>query len=139
MLKTDPALGDMRHVIGAACTALRVQDSVWLFDVGEGTQVQLQRCMLRPAKIDKIFTNLETASQRVTEKNNLIGKVLNDEDFADRVDKMATHLEDATGSISNVSKRIDKGEGLLGELTIDDQPIQRHARGALATEPRARR
>ena len=55
MLKTDPALGDMRHVIGAACTALRVQDSVWLFDVGEGTQVQLQRCMLRPAKIDKIF------------------------------------------------------------------------------------
>jgi len=40
---------------GASCTALRVRDSYWLFDVGEGTQVQLQRCWVRPSKIDKIF------------------------------------------------------------------------------------
>ena len=40
---------------GASCSALRVRDSIWLFDVGEGTQVQLQRCMIKPAKIDRIF------------------------------------------------------------------------------------
>ncbi len=40
---------------GASCTALRVRDSYWLFDVGEGTQVQLQRCAVRPGKIDRIF------------------------------------------------------------------------------------
>ena len=40
---------------GASCTALRVRDSYWLFDVGEGTQVQLQRCWVRPSRIDKIF------------------------------------------------------------------------------------
>lgn len=40
---------------GASCNALRIKDSIWLFDVGEGTQVQLQRCMIKPAKIDKIF------------------------------------------------------------------------------------
>ena len=43
------------RLAGASCTALRVQDSYWLFDVGEGTQVQLQRCNVRPGKIDKIF------------------------------------------------------------------------------------
>ena len=40
---------------GASCSALRVHDGFWLFDVGEGTQVQLQRCSVRPSKIDKIF------------------------------------------------------------------------------------
>ena len=39
----------------ASSIALRVRDSFWLFDVGEGTQVQLQRCMVRSSKIDKIF------------------------------------------------------------------------------------
>lgn len=32
-----------------------MKDSFWLFDTGEGTQVQLQRCMVRPALVDKIF------------------------------------------------------------------------------------
>ena len=39
----------------ASCLALRVIDSFWLFDAGEGTQVQLQRCSVRPSKISKIF------------------------------------------------------------------------------------
>lgn len=39
----------------ASSIALRVRDSFWLFDVGEGTQVQLQRCMVRSSKIDRIF------------------------------------------------------------------------------------
>ena len=40
---------------GASCTAIRVRDSFWLFDVGEATQVQLQKSAVRPSKIDKIF------------------------------------------------------------------------------------
>ena len=39
----------------ASCAALRVRDSYWLFDVGEGTQVQLQKTSVRPSKIDRIF------------------------------------------------------------------------------------
>jgi ribonuclease Z len=40
---------------GASCSALRIKDSYWLFDVGEGTQERIQRAAVRPGKIDKIF------------------------------------------------------------------------------------
>jgi ribonuclease Z len=40
---------------GVACTILRLDSSFWMFDAGEGTQVQLQRSMVRPGAIDKIF------------------------------------------------------------------------------------
>ena len=36
---------------GASCSALRIRDSIWLFDVGEGTQVQLQKSNVRPSKV----------------------------------------------------------------------------------------
>lgn len=39
----------------ASSLALRVRDSYWIFDVGEGTQVQLQRCFVGPSRIDRIF------------------------------------------------------------------------------------
>ncbi|GLB46973.1 ribonuclease Z [Philodulcilactobacillus myokoensis] len=47
--------GKFRNV---ACTALRLLDecnSVWLFDVGEGTQQQILNSSLKPRKINKIF------------------------------------------------------------------------------------
>ncbi|MBW1605464.1 ribonuclease Z [Lactobacillus sp. Sy-1] len=47
--------GKFRNV---SCTALRLLDecnSVWLFDVGEGTQQQILRSNLKPRKINKIF------------------------------------------------------------------------------------
>ena len=40
---------------GASCSALRVRDSYWLFDVGEGTQIQLQKAAVRASRIDRIF------------------------------------------------------------------------------------
>ena len=42
---------------GVSCTALSLDEgTIWLFDCGEGSQIQLQKCQnLRPGKVTKIF------------------------------------------------------------------------------------
>jgi ribonuclease Z len=38
-----------------SCVAVRYTGDIWLFDVGEGSQVQIQRSQIKPSRISKIF------------------------------------------------------------------------------------
>mmetsp|Transcript_11962 Transcript_11962/g.32278 ORF Transcript_11962/g.32278 Transcript_11962/m.32278 type:complete len:522 (+) Transcript_11962:310-1875(+) len=40
---------------GVSCTVLRRNGAFWMFDAGEGTQINLQRSGVRPSRIEKIF------------------------------------------------------------------------------------
>lgn len=44
-----------RNVSGLALRLLDERNAVWLFDCGEGTQLQILRSSIRPRKIEKIF------------------------------------------------------------------------------------
>lgn len=47
--------GKFRNVSSVALKLLDERNSIWLFDVGEGTQQQILRTTIKPRKIDKIF------------------------------------------------------------------------------------
>lgn len=47
--------GKFRNVSSLALRLLDENNSIWLFDVGEGTQHQILRSTIRPRKINKIF------------------------------------------------------------------------------------
>ncbi|CAM9190123.1 unnamed protein product [Chrysoparadoxa australica] len=40
---------------GVSCIALKLEGEVWLFDAGEGAQIQVQRSQVRPSKVTKVF------------------------------------------------------------------------------------
>lgn len=40
---------------GASCTILRHDTGCWMFDCGEGTQIQLMKSAIKPTRINKIF------------------------------------------------------------------------------------
>ena len=44
-----------RNVTGIALRLLDERNAIWLFDCGEGTQMQILRTNIRPRKIEKIF------------------------------------------------------------------------------------
>ncbi len=42
-------------VRGVSCTCFRYEGEAWLFDAGEGTQIQLMKSTIKPGRITKVF------------------------------------------------------------------------------------
>lgn len=83
------------------------------------------------SQISEIVDNIRDATKRLGEKTNLAGKILNDPKLADDIDGIASNLNAASKSVASVTARIDKGEGVIGQLTVPDTDIQENLEGAL--------
>lgn len=79
-------------------------------------------------KIDEIVENVRFATTRLRENDNLIGKALNDKTLADDVGAVASNLNRGSKSLENVLARVDKGEGVVGALTREEDPFTKDVR-----------
>lgn len=75
-------------------------------------------------KIDEIVENVRLATGQLRRTNNLLGKTLNDEQFADDFGEIAASAKRAAGHLDEILARIDRGEGVIGDLTVDDSPLK---------------
>jgi phospholipid/cholesterol/gamma-HCH transport system substrate-binding protein len=66
------------------------------------------------AEIKNAFEDVRTITAELREGKGALGRLIKDEEFYTKLDKMATDLSEATG-------RLQAGEGTLGKLVMDEK------------------
>jgi phospholipid/cholesterol/gamma-HCH transport system substrate-binding protein len=88
--------------------------------------------------ISRIVSNLALVSDRLTQKDNVIGALINDPDTGSLISDMADELGRSARALHRILDRIDHGEGIAGELVAKKSDLHdnlnsaaRHASGSL--------
>ncbi len=88
--------------------------------------------------IARIVSNLALVSDRLTQKDNVIGALINDPDTGSLISDMADELGRSARALHRILDRIDRGDGIAGELVSKSSELHdnlnsaaRHANGTL--------
>ncbi len=81
--------------------------------------------------IAKIVSNLAFVSERLTQSDSIIGALLNDQATGSSLSTMATDLGYATSAIATILRRIERGEGIAGELVAKKSDLHDNLNGAV--------
>src|SRR5262249_44790351 len=112
----------------------------WIQGFAEGELLQSLNALVeenRPG-IARIVSNLAIVSKKLTETDNVIGALINDPVTGSSIKDMSGELRDATLSLNRIMRRIERGQGVVGELVAAKSPLHENvnaaayaARGAL--------
>jgi phospholipid/cholesterol/gamma-HCH transport system substrate-binding protein len=91
------------------------------------------------ASVNRIVKNLEIVSEKLTRPDSgVIGMLLNDKGAAVKMDEITNEMKDAVSSLNAILARLERGEGVIGELTVKSSKLHQDvggtfeaARGAL--------
>lgn len=81
--------------------------------------------------IARIVSNLAFVSDRLTQTDNVIGALINDNGTGSTLKTMADDLAYSVDSIQKILKRIEKGKGVVGELVAEKSPLHDNLNGAV--------
>lgn len=81
--------------------------------------------------VTRIVKNLEIVSDRLTKPDSgVVGMLLNDKGAAVKMDEITNELRDAAHSLNVILARLERGEGVLGELTKKEGKLHDDVVGA---------
>lgn len=109
------------------------QDPEVIIGTAEGELLQTLNKLVdenRPG-IAKIVSNLAFVSERLTQKDSVIGALINDQGTGSLLADMADDLARSTQSIQRILSRIEKGEGIAGELVAKKSALHDNLNGAV--------
>jgi phospholipid/cholesterol/gamma-HCH transport system substrate-binding protein len=73
--------------------------------------------------IARIVSNLAIVSDKLTRTDNVIGALLNDPATGSQLKDMSADLAETAYSLKKILKRIEKGQGIVGELTSEKSAL----------------
>ncbi|KPK65505.1 MAG: hypothetical protein AMK73_02785 [Planctomycetes bacterium SM23_32] len=93
---------------------LRDGDQIKRTEVAPSVTEVIEQSKVTLREISKAFEDVSAITSDLREGKGALGRLLQDEEFFDKLDRMATDLGEA-------SARLRDGEGALGKLVMDDQ------------------
>ncbi|MEZ0228922.1 MAG: MlaD family protein, partial [Planctomycetota bacterium] len=81
--------------------------------------------------IAKIVSNLAFVSERLTQKDSVLGALINDQGTGSLLADMASDLAYSATSIQKILARIERGEGIAGELVAKKSALHDNLNGAV--------
>src|SRR5581483_2134075 len=102
--------------------------------VSEGELLQTLNKLVEENKpgIARIVSNLAFVSERLTQTDNVLGALINDAGTGSNLAQMAADIADSANHLQRIMKRIDQGDGVLGELVVKKSALHDNVNSAVA-------
>ncbi|MBI3724986.1 MCE family protein [bacterium] len=122
-----------KHVSLEEAKSMNMSDTqVMIIGTAEGELLQTLNALVEENKpgIARIVSNLATVSDKLTKTDNVLGSLINDSEVATNLQQMSSNLNSTASRLENIVARIDRGDGVIGELVARKSRLHDNLNGA---------
>ncbi len=83
------------------------------------------------AAVKEIVNNVKHVSQQLTQTDNILGYLVNDQDGASKIRGVAEGMSNAALRLDRIMARVEAGEGVVGGLLQDESDLHQDFEGAV--------